>query len=709
MPDGRPVSGAAITAKSIHIGRVSGTQIQSTVASANTSTAYQLNTRFLFVYNGTKFNYLDSNIQSGCGDSVLLCTDANGVASFKEAFVEDNWTIHRSFGISGNGYLQSNWPVTDPNYGLWFNVSFQDAFLSQTASTISNDPRKLNLTATLDQMPVVIPVDSNVTATEANVATSIGVRAVDGAGNPIEGLDLSASELTSPVITADSIETKRSFRVFANFFGRASTYCEPVLSATTDADGLATFTVCPSANQTWVVDGSSIVASAPIRVSLPPSQTSTPTPTISGTFKVGSTLTAIVGTWDQGVTLTTQWLRDGAPIRDATKDIYKLVVADTGSQISVQITGTATGFATAVQTSSSSTVGNGTQTKTPTPNIVGVAKVGLMLTANTGQWDEDVSISYQWFRDESPIEGATANSYRLITIDAGSMISIRVSGSKTGYEHASMTSAALEVPLMDLSKSPSARIIGSSLVGSSMTVISGNWDSEVVLAYKWLRDGQAIDGATKNAYTTVAADVGRHISVQVTGSKNLFKPKIAQTANVIIRPAIASLRFSGIPKVGNKVWVAPTIRSGKYNYSYQWLSDGEDIQGSTQRSLNIGANQAQLPLAARVCSFMSDILIGCFTQTFTEMVELGEIKPRGSSLKGPRTVGSQISVSLSSWADHTEVSYKWFRDGNEISGETNSTLTLTLADRGHAIAAIAYVRKAGYQPLILEIKSHLIR
>ena len=50
-------------------------------------------------------------------------------------------------------------------------------------------------------------------------------------------------------------------------------------------------------------------------------------PTISGTAKVGSTLTANAGTWTAGATLAYQWYRSGAKIEGATRPTYPLVVA----------------------------------------------------------------------------------------------------------------------------------------------------------------------------------------------------------------------------------------------------------------------------------------------------------------------------------------------------------------------------------------------
>ena len=85
--------------------------------------------------------------------------------------------------------------------------------------------------------------------------------------------------------------------------------------------------------------------------------TSTPAPTISGTAKVGKTLTAKVTAWKPTkVTMTYQWLRDGKAISKATKSTYKLTNADAGKKLSVKVTGTKSGYPTTSKTSKTVTV-----------------------------------------------------------------------------------------------------------------------------------------------------------------------------------------------------------------------------------------------------------------------------------------------------------------------------------------------------------------
>ena len=72
----------------------------------------------------------------------------------------------------------------------------------------------------------------------------------------------------------------------------------------------------------------------------------TPNPRIVGTAKVNNTLTALVGTWDSGVVLSYQWVRDGAVISRATGKSYRLTAADRGAEIVLRVKAVKAGFET---------------------------------------------------------------------------------------------------------------------------------------------------------------------------------------------------------------------------------------------------------------------------------------------------------------------------------------------------------------------------
>jgi hypothetical protein len=76
------------------------------------------------------------------------------------------------------------------------------------------------------------------------------------------------------------------------------------------------------------------------------------TPTLTGTAKVGDTLTAHPGKWGPaGVQLRYQWYASSTAITGATAATLKLAAAQHGKRITVKVTASLTGYATATVTS----------------------------------------------------------------------------------------------------------------------------------------------------------------------------------------------------------------------------------------------------------------------------------------------------------------------------------------------------------------------
>jgi len=140
---------------------------------------------------------------------------------------------------------------------------------------------------------------------------------------------------------------------------------DPTIVDTTDEVGRATVTVTIPADAssgtlplTVAVPqtGTSIVVPIEIAVVETPIENVT-APTITGTPRVGSTLSATAGTWSvDDVTLAYQWNRAGTPIEGATGATYKVTAADAGGAITVTVTATADGSLPGTATSAAVTV-----------------------------------------------------------------------------------------------------------------------------------------------------------------------------------------------------------------------------------------------------------------------------------------------------------------------------------------------------------------
>ncbi|MES1247041.1 MAG: hypothetical protein ABUS54_05130 [Actinomycetota bacterium] len=173
-------------------------------------------------------------------------------------------------------------------------------------------------------------------------------------------------------------------------------------------------------------------------------------PTISGTTKTGSTLTANEGSWSNTPTsYTYQWQRcasDGracGDITSATAKTYAPVTGDVGHALRVVVTAVnADGKASATSNPTDPISSAGGPSNTVRPAIAGTAAVGSTLRVTNGSWSPSASsFGRQWQRCESDgtgclnIPGATGQSYGVRSADVGhrlrALVTARTSSGST--------------------------------------------------------------------------------------------------------------------------------------------------------------------------------------------------------------------------------------------------------------------------------------
>ncbi|WP_182524699.1 M1 family aminopeptidase [Nocardioides dongkuii] len=165
----------------------------------------------------------------------------------------------------------------------------------------------------------------------------------------------------------------------------------------------------------------------------------TPVPTIEGAAKYRSTLTAVPGTWDDGVTPSFQWLRDGKPIAGATGSSYRLGVDDVRARISVEVTGSKAGYASVTRTSAATAPVSALTLGSGAIGISGKTKVGKVLKASATGFGSGVTASYTWYAGDKKI--GTGKRITLTRAALGKRVSVRVVLRKTGYATKTVTSA----------------------------------------------------------------------------------------------------------------------------------------------------------------------------------------------------------------------------------------------------------------------------
>ena len=428
-----------------------------------------------------------------------------------------------------------------------------------------------------------------------------------------------------------------------------------------------------------------------------------PTPTITGTAKVGSVLTATPGTWGPApVTLAYQWKRAGVAIPGATASTYTLTGSDYAKAITVTVTGTKSTYTTVAKTSAATAaVAAGTLTA-PTPTISGSKTVGVTLTAVPGTWGPaPVTLAYQWFRSGVAITGATASTYKLTTTDQGKTLTVRVTGSKTGYTAVARTSVATTTVLGALT-APTPTVTGTARVGYTLTGAAGTWGpAPVTLAYQWFRSGVAITGATTSTYKLTTTDMGTTLTLRVTGTKSGYtsvaKTSVA-TATVLGVLTTATPTVSGTVKAGYTLTATPgTWGPAPVTLSHQWNRAGVAITGATASTYTLTGSDTGKAITVTVTGRKTGYAAAAKVSAATVAVVAGTLTAPTPTISGTKAVGSTLTAVPGTWGPApVTLAYQWYRAGVAITGATSSTFALTTTDKGKTLTVRVTGSKTGY-------------
>lgn len=261
-------------------------------------------------------------------------------------------------------------------------------------------------------------------------------------------------------------------------------------------------------------------------------------PTISGTPKAGSTLTATDGTWtNKPTSFTYQWMANTDAITGATSKTYVLTADEVGKKISVVVTARKSGYEpVSKESAQTAAVAKGSLTNTTAPALSGKPAPGETLTVSNGTWSprNPTEFSYQWLVAGNPVSGETAASYLVREADLDKLVSVRVVAKAPGYDDATVTSNLLRVSEdgnTELEITRAAVLSGAARVGEQLTVTPGATDPTAErVAIQWLRDGTAIVGAIGARYTLTDADLGKRVSAHVTYTVDGYQDASEETA-----------------------------------------------------------------------------------------------------------------------------------------------------------------------------------
>jgi hypothetical protein len=218
-----------------------------------------------------------------------------------------------------------------------------------------------------------------------------------------------------------------------------------------------------------------------------------------------------------------------------------------------------------------------------------------------------------------------------------------------------------------------------------------------------------IGGATGSSYTPVAGDVGKAISVRLTGTKTGYTSLTVTSAatEAVIQPAIINLvtpSIGGTKRVGQILTAhAGTWTPSGTTYSYQWFIGGEAVDGATGMTFKLRPRALDETVSVLVTAVYGDLAPVTVSSAETKAIKPGLFEVVDvPQIRGKAQVGNRLRVvdgELSPAA--TSIEYRWMRDGEVIKRATGAGYKLTKADKGHRISVQVTYGKKGYKTIEL--------
>ncbi len=343
--------------------------------------------------------------------------------------------------------------------------------------------------------------------------------------------------------------------------------------------------------------------------------------------------------------------------------------------------------------------------------------VGATLGCEPGTWNEATGFQYQWYRNGSPIAGATTSSYLTAAPDEGKALQCGVTGTNAGPGKFT----ALSVPRLvsglaasiGLPRAAEPKLSASNAgnVGSVLTCKpewGWRWPS---FTYQWLKNGVPIVGSTSQTYTIAVGDAPAAIQCAVTGTNAagaVIAASSAQQTSPAPSPPAPSSTPSGLPFIEGGGNIAGGAALGQKltcsggpasaTLAYQWYRNGSLIGGATATSYTVVVADQGTNLQCLVTATTAEAAAGAASAGIPIAPAPSPPPPvsGGVSASGTANVGVTSTCSVSGWTNAgLGFTYQWLRNGVPIAGQTATTYTFVAADLGTNVQCRAIGSGAG--------------
>jgi Ca2+-binding RTX toxin-like protein len=313
------------------------------------------------------------------------------------------------------------------------------------------------------------------------------------------------------------------------------------------------------------------------------------------------------------------------------------------------------------------------------------------------------TMTYQWRANGVDIKNATGSTFTLTQAEVGKAMTLSASYTDGQGNQESSVSAA-SAPVSNVNDAPTGfvKVMGQLQQGQTLQALNTLSDADGMgtVSYQWYADAAPITMGTGSKFTLLQAHVGKAISIMATYTDGFGK---AETVWSPTTEAVANLNDApvGAPTITGSLWAGQTLTAQTNGISdadsvgalggfqYKWFADGDAIDAALASTLILTSD-----LVGKSISVEASYVDGGDTEETLLSAATGEIAAKETlgvvTVSGNARQGQLLQATLSD-ADGvaTAVTWKWFANGAEISGQTGSIVQLSQAQVNKTIAASA--------------------
>jgi hypothetical protein len=237
-------------------------------------------------------------------------------------------------------------------------------------------------------------------------------------------------------------------------------------------------------------------------------------------------------------------------------------------------------------------------------------------------------LTYQWFKNDVAVAGATAASLRFATTEAADAGSYKVT--VTNSEGAATSAAATLQVTSPLTITSQPRSLVGAATGNATFSVTATAAAGVPITYQWLRNGVLIRGATAPTLTVAASNYGAY-SVFVSTSRGTLRSATAgliPPEYAILTAPVISRQPQGISIPVGSWGVLRVVASGYPPPVYQWRLNGAIIPGAINPTLAISNTQPEdagsytVTISSTAGSVVSNAAIVSVTEGFSRQLNI---------------------------------------------------------------------------------------